>query len=368
MRSYGGTMRFNLEKNNFFEVKDNYKENDGVRSVLMYGDRIYNCKFSIMIPTYLRNKYLKETIDSALCQDIDLDYEVVVVDNNDDFDDLETKRLLEQYDSNKVSYYKNEKNLGMFGNWNRCIELANSEWVLILHDDDTIASDYLSKMNEIISCNPNVSCIGCNHNIIDENSIITSKDSIKHRLINCVFRRRVSPIYLEDFYYIHPINIMGLLINRKKAIEVGGFDRRWDPTSDYVFILNLAYRYSILFLEDKLLNYRVAVNASLTLRHLIGMVEVDAYMRQSIYEHIRINSKIDSKYRAIYSVLQQDFLISSWTNQLMEEDIKILLNEYDEFNNYMKFTNISDNDKRKQMIYKMLYLLYIRYLRKCKGV
>ena len=34
-----------------------------------------------------------------------------------------------------MKYYKNEKNIGMYGNWNRCIELSNGEYLTILNDD-----------------------------------------------------------------------------------------------------------------------------------------------------------------------------------------------------------------------------------------
>ena len=50
----------------------------------------------------------------------------------------------------RISYYKNKENLGMFGNWNRCLELARGEWVCILHSDDKIMPNYIEEMSKVV--------------------------------------------------------------------------------------------------------------------------------------------------------------------------------------------------------------------------
>ena len=46
-----------------------------------------------------------------------------------------------------IKYYQNEKNIGLFGNWNRCVELSTSKWVAMLHSDDEILDDYFEKLD-----------------------------------------------------------------------------------------------------------------------------------------------------------------------------------------------------------------------------
>lgn len=53
--------------------------------------------------------------------------------------------MLENY-AGKITYYKNKRNLGLFGNLNQCLKLAKGKWVCILHDDDILLPNYLSTM------------------------------------------------------------------------------------------------------------------------------------------------------------------------------------------------------------------------------
>ena len=137
---------FDLSNSDFFDIRNNFEKFRDAKSTLLYGMRMKNSLLSIMIPTFMRNTYLKDTIESALRQKTDVPFEIVIVDNDSDFNNLDTLEVVKQFNDRRVSYYKNSQNLGMFGNWNRCLELANSEWVLILHDDDMIEEHYISNM------------------------------------------------------------------------------------------------------------------------------------------------------------------------------------------------------------------------------
>lgn len=340
---------------------------EDVVSNQLYGIRRQKPVVSIMIPTYLRNDYLKETIDSAISQDTDEDYEIVVVDNNPDIRDTSTLNLINMYDQKRVSYYKNTENLGMFGNWNRCLELANGSWVLILHDDDTIKKDYISNMLKITRKFPDTSCVGCSNTLIDGNNnlILQKPKGFKWRVAECLLNRESYEIKVEDFFYTHPINIMGLFINKGKAIEIGGFDNRWDPTSDYIFILNLAERFMVRCTDKALLNYRQSVNASLSPKHLIGMVEVDAFMRIAINKHLNLmNQEKEYEYRRMTALVQEKYLEKNWFSRLDSQQRQQVLDEYEKFNNYMNFK--ADSFNYKSIIIKMqgLYSFKIKYLRR----
>jgi GT2 family glycosyltransferase len=72
-----------------------------------------------------------------LQQETQIPFEIVVVDNSEQIN-MKFVEWLKEKEYTKVCYYKNSQNLGMFGNWNRCITLSQGEWVLILNDDDEI--------------------------------------------------------------------------------------------------------------------------------------------------------------------------------------------------------------------------------------
>lgn len=98
---------------------------------------------TIGIPTYKRGAYLGEAIESALRQRTAVAFEVIVVDNNPERGD-ETERFMERYrEVEGVSYYKNDVNVGMTGNFNSVYTHGQGEWVVLLHDDDMLYPEYL---------------------------------------------------------------------------------------------------------------------------------------------------------------------------------------------------------------------------------
>ena len=97
---------------------------------------------SICIPVFNGEKFLKQCIDSCLAQTYS-NYEVIVSDDHSTDGSEQIVRRLMQLEP-KIKYYKNETNLGLVANWNRCIGHATGEWIKMLFQDDYMAPDCLS--------------------------------------------------------------------------------------------------------------------------------------------------------------------------------------------------------------------------------
>lgn len=99
---------------------------------------------SILIPTYNREKFIEETLISALNQTYE-NIEIIVVDNcsND-----QTANIVNSYTINnpKLKLYINDSNIGPINNWKKCLELSNGEFVKIVFSDDKIALDSIEKL------------------------------------------------------------------------------------------------------------------------------------------------------------------------------------------------------------------------------
>lgn len=89
---------------------------------------------TIAIPTYNRRDYLQEAISSALRQNWSR-LDVVVSDNNSNDD---TREYLKSIVDSRVSVILQKTNIGMFGNWNACLEAAKGDYFLLLSDDDLL--------------------------------------------------------------------------------------------------------------------------------------------------------------------------------------------------------------------------------------
>jgi len=106
--------------------------------------------YSIVIPVYKRVFGFREALQSALnvkgCQ------EIVVVDDNSDHEQF--RAIVDALGEDRIKYHKNEKNLGIFGNWNRGIELAQGDFVSVLCSDDVIEPDACEEFQRAYAADP----------------------------------------------------------------------------------------------------------------------------------------------------------------------------------------------------------------------
>lgn len=89
---------------------------------------------SICIPTYNRADVLEKTLANIVSQNI-IQVEVIVSDNasND-----HTKDVVNKFINNKIKYYNNKKNYGLTYNLIKSLELATSDFAVLLSDEDDI--------------------------------------------------------------------------------------------------------------------------------------------------------------------------------------------------------------------------------------
>ena len=92
---------------------------------------------SICIPTYNRPLELASLMNSFLSRALDTHgdlLEIIVCDNSDDEQARANAALLEP----RISYRKNDVNLGFAGNLIRCVRAASGTYLWLLSDDDEI--------------------------------------------------------------------------------------------------------------------------------------------------------------------------------------------------------------------------------------
>jgi len=99
---------------------------------------------SIGIPTFRREAYLQEAIDSALAQR-DPRIEVLV---SDDGSSEAIRKVAEDAASKdpRVRYWRNPETLGLAGNWNAIAARARGEFVVLIGDDDRLLPDFVSHL------------------------------------------------------------------------------------------------------------------------------------------------------------------------------------------------------------------------------
>ena len=237
----------------FFNKDNHFKVYSDVASIRMYGEKKNNAEISIVIPVYRRTEYICEAIDSAVNQKTNHAYNVIIVDNTVENNSIYD--LIKLYPEDKIVYYKNEQNIGMFGNWNRCIELADTPWITMLHDDDKMKPDYIETIMNAIELLPACNGIGVDLEIInDKSEVVNTK----------VNDGEINLLSTLDFYFSTcPVNVEGFAFKREIAMELGGFDENFYPAADSNYICKMHIICGFVYRINKtLMQYRVAANES----------------------------------------------------------------------------------------------------------
>lgn len=105
---------------------------------------------SILIPAYNAEKYIAETLDSALLQTWD-NLEVIVVD---DGSSDSTLAIAKSYESARVKVIS-QQNQGASAARNRALRESQGDFIQYLDADDLLASDKIEKQLELLEFDPN---------------------------------------------------------------------------------------------------------------------------------------------------------------------------------------------------------------------
>jgi len=125
-----------------------------------------NPKVSVCVPTYNGAKYIKSCIESVLAQTYS-NFEILIVDDKSKDETMEIVCDFAKRERS-IRIVRNQKNLGLVQNWNRCVELAEGEWIKFVFQDDLIAPDCIE---ELLNCCKGGSLFSvCRRNIIFENN------------------------------------------------------------------------------------------------------------------------------------------------------------------------------------------------------
>jgi glycosyltransferase involved in cell wall biosynthesis len=119
---------------------------------------------SICIPTYRRLHYLKEAVAAAQAQTL-RDIEILISDDGDTEELRSWSEAAVQADP-RVRYRRNERNLGLGGNWNECVSAARGRWLVIQGDDDRLLPTFCDALLSIAA--PDSKVLFSNHYVIDE--------------------------------------------------------------------------------------------------------------------------------------------------------------------------------------------------------
>lgn len=193
-------------------------------------------QITFAIPFYSGVPYLRRAIESVQAQSLQ-DWVCIVVD--DAGAETETEAAVASYGDPRISYVRNQINLGLAGNWNQALRISDTPLVTLLHSDDELMPGYGEAVIAAHVAHPNAVAVFTRASIIgaDSKPVFSLPDRIK-RIIESLKGSETTVSgeeglngLLRGQYIFCPT-----LCYRASRLEPDPFQARWRMVADLEFL------------------------------------------------------------------------------------------------------------------------------------
>jgi glycosyltransferase involved in cell wall biosynthesis len=196
--------------------------------------------FSVIIPTYNREKFLKIAVRSVLEQSFN-DYELIVVDDGSSDGTKEMLQLAQAKLHGKIKYFY-QKNKGPAAARNQGLKEAKGEFICFLDSDDRFRHDKLKITREYIEKYPQ-------YKIFHTEEIWYRKGEL---LPQKIYHKKPSGFVFENAVRLCSVSISTAAIKKTIFDEAGLFDETMPACEDYDFWLRVTHKYPVFLIPQYL--------------------------------------------------------------------------------------------------------------------
>lgn len=287
---------------------------------------------TVAIPVYNGEKTIRKSVESALNQDFDGEYEVLVV-NNASTDN--TLGVLNSINNSRLRIISNEKTCSQFANHNVCFEKAYGDYVLILHADDELMPEAVKICaNRLAERLYPQRYILCGHSMYNDVSEWLMREThIPMLNYNTVFSGETA---LRAFLTLVTPQPTGSCFSRKSILEIGGFPDVPARAQEEAFMtIKAALNFFEFELTDRLMLKRLVSSTQSKMtreeeRDILLAFQNDLWnnceeWQKSTIERLcrkynisswncflGIRPRRDSKRVAIYSIIKKPWKLERW--------------------------------------------------------
>jgi glycosyltransferase involved in cell wall biosynthesis len=201
---------------------------------------------SVCIPTYNYARFLPRTIESVLEQ-THADFELVVLD---DASTDETPEVAERYsDDPRLRFERSTENIGLFANFNRCLEVARGDYVKVLCADDWLHPRSLEDALAALELNPEAGMATSPGWHVDASDRVIG-------MVRAPFGRESRVVPGAEAIRAHADwgNVAGMpshvLLRRAVVEELSGFEAQFAPASDVHLWLKVLARHDLAWVPE----------------------------------------------------------------------------------------------------------------------
>jgi glycosyltransferase involved in cell wall biosynthesis len=240
-------------------------------------------RVSVCIPVYNGARYLAQSIASVLGQTYE-DFELVVSDNGSTDS---TPEVVRAFDDPRVRYLRNESNIGVVGNFNRCIALARADYVCIWHHDDVMRPDNLARKVKVLDGHPQVGFVHSNIERIDADGRVFGEhwhpDSRRDYVdAGLEFLRRQ---FGAETLACAP----SMIVRRSAYVRLGGYRADLPYCCDVELAMRLSLFYDVACIGRPLIAYRMYGESASGACSVVRAYRQEAWARRVIlatYAHL----------------------------------------------------------------------------------
>lgn len=223
------------------------------RDCALEGMRLPHPTVALIVANFNYARFLAEALDSALAQTQPPDELVVMDDASTD----ETMQVLERY-AGKVTVHRNERNLGIVGNFRRGVDATSADFIAFLGADNRARADYLERCTGALIAHPNAAIAYTDMTIFGPRSEILAGKVGATKVHGDVWHWQFPDFDEGVRASMQSGNVMhGSSAYRRSAyLEVGGYRESGGPEDHDLFRRIVAAGYGAVRVPLPLIEYR----------------------------------------------------------------------------------------------------------------
>ena len=211
--------------------------------------------FSVIIPLFNKENFIKETLNSLLNQTFK-NFEVIIV--NDGSTDESLKKV-ESFEDERIRIF-NQKNKGVTITRNRAVDKAEGKWMAFLDADDIWKPNHLLELKKCVDKLPKADLVSNAYKIRLQNQFIKIPSYSK------TIPNKIDYIqnYLE-YCFIDPLFwTSSIAVRKEKFTEIGGFDENLKTGEDLDLMIRFCQKHKIGYNPIHTITYNRITENNLT--------------------------------------------------------------------------------------------------------
>jgi glycosyltransferase involved in cell wall biosynthesis len=245
-------------------------------------------KVTVGIPTFNRAGWLRETIESVLAQSF-TNFCLIVRDNASDD---ATPDVVRSFSDDRIQYVRSERNVGAIENFNRLAALADTEFLVLLPDDDILYPGYLGAAVGVLERFETAGLVHSAFDFIDERSrVIRRAHPVASRSYASIMRRDRA---LEWMMFSRWALCFPTIMYRTNAIvEAEGLREEEEPFGDHELWMRIALNWDFGYIAKPLAGFRTHARTRTRTITAEDGVTVDDRSRFFRYSQIKFERRMD---------------------------------------------------------------------------